>query len=73
MRYKKVELETGYRVDLLVERQVIVEIKSIDQIAPVHKAQLLTYLKLSNLRVGLLINFNVEVLKNGINRVVNGY
>lgn len=71
--YKQVKLEAGYRVDLLVEKQVIVEIKSVEQIAPIHKAQLLTYLKLSNLRVGLLINFNVEVLRKGITRVVNRY
>lgn len=73
VRYKAIELEAGYRVDLLVERQVIVEIKSIDQIAPIHKAQLLTYLRLSNLRVGLLINFNVDVLKKGVNRIVHNY
>ena len=66
-------MEAGYRVDLLVNKRVIVEIKSIDQIAPVHKAQLLTYLKLSNLRVGLLINFNVDVLRKGVNRVVFNY
>ena len=60
-------------MDLLVEKQVIVEIKAIDQVAPIHKAQLLTYLRLSNLQVGLLINFNVEVLKKGINRVVHNY
>ena len=60
-------------MDLLVERQAIVEIKSIDQIAPIHKAQLLTYLRLSNLRVGLLINFNVDVLKKGVNRIVHNY
>ena len=71
--YKEVNLESGYRVDLLVEKQIIVEIKSVDQIAPIHKAQLLTYLKLSNLRVGLLINFNVDVLRKGINRLVNNY
>lgn len=71
--YKQVKLEAGYRVDLLVEKQVIVEIKSVEQIAPIHKAQLLTYLKVSNLRVGLLINFNVDVLRKGVSRVVNGY
>ena len=71
--YKQVKLEAGYRVDLLVEKQVIVEIKSVEQIAPIHKAQLLTYLKVSNLRVGLLINFNVDVLRKGVSRVVNSY
>ena len=73
VRYKTIDLEAGYRVDLLVEKQAIVEIKAIDQVAPIHKAQLLTYLRLSNLQVGLLINFNVEVLKKGINRVVHNY
>ena len=73
VNYKKVKLESGYRVDLLVEKKVIVEIKAVDEIVPIHKAQLLTYLKLSDLRVGLLINFNVEVLRRGITRVVNQY
>ena len=71
--YKEVSLEAGYRVDLLVENRVIVEIKAVEQIFPVHKAQLLTYLRLSNLRVGLLVNFNVHVLRNGISRVVNNF
>ena len=71
--YKEVSLDAGYRVDLLVEKRVIVEIKAVEQILPVHKAQLLTYLRLSNLRVGLLINFNVDVLRNGISRVVNNF
>ena len=73
VRYKQVKLEAGYRVDLLIERRVIVEIKAVEQVAPVHKAQLLTYLKLSNLKVGLLINFNVDVLRKGISRVVHNY
>jgi len=68
--YEKVHLETGYRIDLLVENKVIVEIKSVDSIAPIHEAQLLTYMKLSNIRVGLLINFNVSDLKQGIHRRV---
>ena len=71
--YKQVKLEAGYRVDLLVEKRVIVEIKAVEQVAPIHKAQLLTYLKLSNLKVGLLINFNVDVLRKGVNRVVHNY
>ena len=71
--YKEVSLEAGYRVDLLVENRVIVEIKAVEQIFPVHKAQLLTHLRLSNLRVGLLVNFNVHVLRNGISRVVNNF
>ncbi len=73
VNYKQVKLEAGYRIDLLIEKRVIVEVKAVEQITPVHKAQLLTYLKLSNLKVGLLINFNVDVLKKGINRVVHRY
>ena len=71
--YKEVRLDCGYRLDLLVEEKVIVEIKAIDQLLPVHYAQLLSYLKLSGCRVGLLINFNVKVLKNGIHRLVNNF
>jgi len=71
--YQKVKLDCGYRLDLLVERLVIVEIKVVDRLAPIHKAQLLSYLKLSGCKVGLLINFNVKVLKDGIVRVVNNY
>ena len=73
VRYKGVVIDTGYRVDLLVEERVIVELKSVEKILPVHKAQLLSYLRLSNNMTGLLINFNECVLKNGIRRVVNGY
>jgi GxxExxY protein len=68
--YKGVALETVYRIDLLVEDAVIVEIKSVEAILPVHEAQLLTYLRLSGRRVGLLINFNVATLKEGIMRRV---
>jgi GxxExxY protein len=71
--YKGALLEATYRIDLLVEERVIVEIKANEMLLPVHSAQLLTYLRLSNKRVGLLINFNLPVLKNGIKRVVNGY
>ena len=71
--YKGVQLESVYRIDLLVEECVVVEIKANELLLPVHSAQLLTYLKLSNKRVGLLINFNMPVLKHGIKRVVNGY
>ena len=67
--YKDVMLDCGYRIDLVVEDQVIVEIKSIGGIAPIHEAQLLSYLKLSNCKVGLLINFNAKILKNGIRRM----
>jgi GxxExxY protein len=70
--YKGVQLEASYRIDLLVEDSVVVEIKANEALAAVHSAQLLTYLKLSDKRVGLLINFNVPVLKHGIKRVVNG-
>ena len=70
--YKSVKLDQGYRLDLLVQDKVIVEIKSVECIAPVHYAQLLTYLRLSDKRLGLLINFNSKLLKHGIHRVVNG-
>ena len=69
--YKSVHLDCGCRLDLLVENAVIVEIKSVDTLIPIHTAQLLSYLKLTNLQVGLLINFNVEFLKNGVRRIVN--
>ena len=69
--YKKIKLDIGYRLDLLIENKVIVEIKSVESLAPVHYAQLLTYLKLSNLKLGLLINFNTKLLKDGIHRIVN--
>ncbi len=71
--YREVKLECGYRLDLLVEKEVIVEIKSIEKFLPIHKAQLMSYLKLADCKVGLLINFNVEILKNGIQRVVNNF
>jgi GxxExxY protein len=61
----------GFRADLIVEKKVVVEIKSIEAISPVHKKQLLTYLRLTDKRLGLLINFNVDLIKNGISRVVN--
>jgi len=69
--YKEVKQEVGYRIDLLVEDKVIVEIKSLEALAPVHFAQTLTYLKLSNLKLGLLINFNCKILKDNIHRIVN--
>jgi GxxExxY protein len=68
--YKEIRLDQGYRVDLLVEQKVVVEIKVVDKIAPVHEAQVLSYLKFSGCRVGLLLNFNVQLLKNGIRRFV---
>ena len=64
--YKGIQLDCGYRIDLLVEEQVVVELKTIGSLSPIHDAQLLTYMKLTNSSVGLLINFNVSVLKNGI-------
>jgi len=70
--YESVSLDTGFRVDLIVEDLVIVELKSLEKIAPVHKKQLTTYLRLSGKRLGLLINFGEELIKNGITRIVNG-
>ena len=66
--YKEIKLDAGYRIDLLVENKVIIEIKSVDAIADIHKAQLMTYMKLANIKLGLLINFNVLRLKDGIVR-----
>ena len=66
--YKGMKLDCGYRIDLLVEDQIVVELKAVEKVLPIHEAQLLTYLKLSGKRVGLLINFNVPVLKDGIIR-----
>lgn len=69
--YKEVKTDIGYRLDLLVEDKLIIEIKSLENLAPVHYAQLLTYLKLSDKKLGLLINFNTKLLKDGIHRIVN--
>lgn len=69
--YKEVKQDIGYRIDLLVENSVIVEIKSVETLAPVHYAQTLTYLKLSDKKLALLINFNTKLLKEGIHRIVN--
>lgn len=71
VRYKGELLDCGYRLDLVVDRQVIVELKAVDALESIHNAQLLTYLKLSGCRLGLLLNFNVPVLKRGIKRIVN--
>lgn len=68
--YKGIKLDCGYRLDVVVADSVVIELKSVEQILPIHHAQLLTYLRLSGKRVGLLINFNVSVLKNGIVRRV---
>ncbi|PKP12381.1 MAG: GxxExxY protein [Bacteroidetes bacterium HGW-Bacteroidetes-3] len=69
--YEEVKLEIGYRIDIIVENKVIIEVKSVDALNDVHLAQILTYLKLSDCKLGMLINFNVTFLKNGIRRVVN--
>jgi GxxExxY protein len=73
IRYDSVTLDVGYRLDVLVDDQLIVEVKSVDRLDRVHMAQMLTYLRLSRRRVGLLINFNTALLKNGLRRVVNQY
>jgi GxxExxY protein len=69
--YKGAELDCGYRLDLVVENKVIVEIKAVESLLPIHEAQLLTYLRLGDKRLGLLINFNVPLLKSGIKRIVH--
>ena len=71
--YKEVKLDCGYRIDLLVDGRVVVELKAVDALAPIHNAIVLTYLRLSGCKIGLLINFHVEVLKDGIKRIVLGY
>jgi GxxExxY protein len=68
--YKNIKLDCGYRIDILVEKSVIIELKSTDSIIPVHEAQILTYMKLANKNIGLLINFNVTLLKNGLKRYI---
>lgn len=72
LQFEGITLQHGYRVDLLIENKIVVEVKSIDTINPVHVAQILTYLKLGGFNLGLLINFNVELLKHGIQRFING-
>lgn len=69
--YEEVKLDCGYRIDLLVENKLVIELKSVESLTDVHLAQTLTYLKLGNFRLGLLINFNVSLLKNGLKRVIN--
>lgn len=73
IHYKGKILDCGYRLDLVVENAIILELKSCDRIEPIHKAQLLTYLKLSGLNIGLILNFNVSLMRNGIIRVVNNF
>jgi len=70
VEYKGIKLDCGYRLDLVVEEKVIVEVKSVEKLLPIHQAQLLTYLRLSGLKLGLLINFNSALLKDGIKRMV---
>ena len=71
IEYKGIKLDCGFRMDLVIEDKVVVEIKSVEKLLKIHEAQLLTYLKLSNLHIGLLLNFNELVLKSGIKRLVN--
>jgi GxxExxY protein len=71
--YDDVRLDVGYRLDLLVENEIVVELKSIEKLLPIHEAQLLSYLKLSNRQIGILLNFNTIHLKEGITRIVNNY
>lgn len=70
VKYKEIHIDTGYRIDLLVEDKVIVELKAVERILGIHVAQILTYMKLADVKIGLLINFNVRLLKNGIKRFV---
>src|SRR3954470_17596251 len=69
--YKGMKLDCGYRIDILVEKAVVIEIKAVEKVLPIHEAQLLTYLRLGGWQLGLLINFNVELLRQGIKRLVN--
>lgn len=71
--YKAIRLDCGYRMDLVVEETVVVELKTVDKLLPIHEAQLLTYLRLYRRQVGLLVNFNVPVLKDGLKRLINNY
>ena len=73
VKYKSGNLDCGYRLDLVVEGKIILELKTVENLLPIHETQLLTYLKLSGLTLGLLINFNVPVLKNGIKRIANNF
>jgi GxxExxY protein len=71
--YKNVQLDCGYRMDLVVEDEIVVEIKAVERLMPIHDAQLLSYLRLAEKRAGLLINFHVRLLKNGVKRIVNDF
>jgi len=70
--YEEIKLDAGYRIDLMVNTKVVIELKSVETIAPVHIAQVITYLRLSGAKLGILINFNVALLKDGFKRIVNG-
>lgn len=70
--WKELKMDIGFRADLIVENKVVVELKSVELIAPVHPKKLLTYLRLTKLKLGLLVNFNVALIKDGITRIVNG-
>ncbi|MBT3300717.1 MAG: GxxExxY protein [Candidatus Marinimicrobia bacterium] len=70
LEYKGIRVDAGYRIDLIVKEKVIIELKAVESLIPVHEAQLLTYMKLTGIRVGMLMNFNVPVLKDGIKRMV---
>jgi GxxExxY protein len=72
IEYRGLQLDCAYRLDLIVDRSVVVEVKALVKVLPIHLAQVLTYLKLTNYRLGLLINFNVEVLRNGVYRIIHG-
>ena len=72
VHYEKVKLDLGFRADLIVENLVIIELKAVEKVLPVHKKQLMTYLRLTKLKLGLLVNFNVNLIKDGIERVVYG-
>ena len=73
IKYKQQVIQSNFRLDLLVENKIIVELKAVENLLPIHEAQILTYLKLTDCKIGLLINFNVPVLKKGIKRIINGY
>ena len=70
VEYKGIKLDCGYRIDVLIDNSIIIELKSVDKVLPIHQAQLLTYMKLAGISIGLLINFNVKYLKDGIKRMV---
>ncbi len=71
IRYKEISLDEGYRIDMLVEGKLLLEVKSIDTVLPIHTAQVLTYLKMTGLRMALMLNFNVQLMRSGIKRIVN--